>query len=144
MSLTTEAFGLSDVGKKREHNEDAMLIEPDLGLYIVADGMGGHAAGEIASARAIAAAKEYVSANQKILRNLAGDPSPSRRAAASALIEAAVQRACSDIYRAANADPSKRGMGTTFACLAVADSRAVIGHVGDSRIYLVRTGQCHR
>ena len=144
MPLTTEAFGLSDVGKKRQHNEDAMLIEPDLGLYIVADGMGGHAAGEIASARAIAAAREHISANQKILRDLGDDPSPSRRAAAAALIEAAVQRACSDIYRAANADPSKRGMGTTFACLAVPDSRAVIGHVGDSRIYLVRNGQCHR
>jgi serine/threonine protein phosphatase PrpC len=144
LPLTIQAFGLSDVGKKRQHNEDAMLIEPDLGLYIVADGMGGHAAGEVASARAIKVAKEHVLANRQVLKDLAADPTPSHRAAASALVEEAVQQACADIYRAANADGSKRGMGTTFACLLLADSRGVIGHVGDSRVYLLRKGQCHR
>ena len=144
MPLTTEASGLSDVGKKRQHNEDAMLIEPALGLYIVADGMGGHAAGEVASAWAIRIAKEHLSAHHKVLADLADNPTPARRAAASALVEAAIQRACSEIYRSASADASKRGMGTTFACLVAAGNRGVIGHVGDSRVYLVRDGQCHR
>jgi serine/threonine protein phosphatase PrpC len=144
LPLTTEAFGLSDVGKKRQHNEDAMLIEPALGLYVVADGMGGHAAGEVASARAIEVAREHLHAHRRAIADLAEDPTPSRRAAATAVVEAAVQRACADIYRTATADPSKRGMGTTFACLIVADGRGVIGHVGDSRVYLVRNGQCHR
>ena len=144
MPLTTEASGLSDVGKKRQHNEDAMLIEPALGLYIVADGMGGHAAGEVASAWAIRIAKEHISAHHKVLADLADNPTPARRAAASALVEAAIQRACSEIYRSASADASKRGMGTTFACLVAAGNRGVIGHVGDSRVYLVRDGQCHR
>ena len=144
MPLTTEASGLSDVGKKRQHNEDAMLIEPALGLYIVADGMGGHAAGEVASAWAIRIAKEHISAHHKVFADLADNPTPARRAAASALVEAAIQRACSEIYRSASADASKRGMGTTFACLVAAGNRGVIGHVGDSRVYLVRDGQCHR
>jgi serine/threonine protein phosphatase PrpC len=144
LPLTTEAFGLSDVGKKRHHNEDAMLIEASLGLYIVADGMGGHAAGEVASARAIKVAQDYFLAHRQIIEELAEDPTPPRRAAASALVESAIQRACADIYRTANVDASKRGMGTTFACLVVADSKGVIGHVGDSRIYLVRNNQCHR
>ena len=144
MPLTTEASGLSDVGKKRPHNEDAMLIEPALGLYVVADGMGGHAAGEVASAWAIKIVREHISSHQKVLADLAENPTPVRRAAASALVEAAVQRACSELYRAASADPSKRGMGTTFSCLVAAGNRGVIGHVGDSRIYLVRDGQCHR
>ncbi len=144
MPLTTEAFGLSDVGKKRQQNEDAMLIEPGLGLYIVADGMGGHAAGEVASARAIKVARDHVLAHRQVIQDLAEDPTPPHRGAASALLEAAIQRACADIYRAANADASKRGMGTTFACLVVANSKGVIGHVGDSRVYLVRSGQCHR
>src|SRR5215831_20025461 len=91
LPLTTEASGLSDVGKKRQHNEDAMLIEPALGLYIVADGMGGHAAGEVASAWAIRIAKEHISAHHKVLADLADNPSPARRAAASALVEAAIQ-----------------------------------------------------
>ena len=144
MPLTTEASGLSDVGKKRQHNEDAMLIEPALGLYIVADGMGGHAAGEVASDWAIKIVREHISSHQKVLADLADNPTPARRAAASALVEAAIQRACSEIYRAASADASKRGMGTTFACFVAAGNRGVIGHVGDSRVYLVRDGQCHR
>ncbi len=144
MPLTTAAFGLTDVGKKRQHNEDAMLVDSDLGLYVVADGMGGHLAGEVASARATQVVQEHILANRQLLEDLAADPSQAHRAAAASLLEVAVQRACADIYRTAAADVSKRGMGTTFACLVVADSKGIIGHVGDSRVYLVRHGQCHR
>ncbi len=144
MSLTTEAFGLTDVGRKRQHNEDAMLIDNGLGLYIVADGMGGHAAGEVASSRATEVVKQHILANRQIMKDLAKDPSQANRAAAAALVEVAVQRACADIYRMATQDPSKRGMGTTFVCLVVGGNKAVIGHVGDSRVYLVRNRQCHR
>jgi serine/threonine protein phosphatase PrpC len=144
LTLTTEAFGLSDVGKKRPHNEDAMLVDPGLGLYIVADGMGGHAAGEVASEHAAKVVKEHILANREVLEGLAGDPTQAHRAVAASLVEIAIQRACADLYRMANADASKRGMGTTFACLLVADSKGVIGHVGDSRVYLIRDHQCHR
>lgn len=142
--LSSEAFGLSDVGRKRQHNEDAMLVDPALGLYIVADGMGGHAAGEVASARSVEVVKQHIQANKNILKDLGKDPTQANRAAAAALVEVAVQRACADIYRQATSDATKRGMGTTFVCLVVAGNRGVIGHVGDSRIYLVRGGQCHR
>ena len=144
MALSTQAFGLTDVGRKRQHNEDAMLVDSQLGLYIVADGMGGHAAGEVASAKAAEVVKQVVLANQGVLRELGRDPSQHNRSQAAALIESAVQRACAEIYRLASQDPSKRGMGTTFVCLAVAGNKGVIGHVGDSRVYLVRQGQCHR
>ncbi|MFL5320299.1 MAG: Stp1/IreP family PP2C-type Ser/Thr phosphatase [Myxococcaceae bacterium] len=144
MSLTTEAFGLTDVGRKRQHNEDAMLVDPGLGLYIVADGMGGHAAGEVASARSAEVVKQHVLQNKQVLKDLARDPSQANRAAAAALVEVAVQRACADIYKMAAADSSKRGMGTTFVCLAIGGNKGVIGHVGDSRVYLVRHGQTHR
>ncbi|MBN1207979.1 MAG: Stp1/IreP family PP2C-type Ser/Thr phosphatase [Myxococcaceae bacterium] len=144
MALTTEAFGLTDVGRKRQHNEDSMLVDPQLGLYIVADGMGGHAAGEVASARATEAVKQHITANKHLLKDLASNPSQDSRAAAAALVEVAIQRACADIYRMAMSDASKRGMGTTFVCLALSGNKGVIGHVGDSRVYLVRHGQCHR
>ena len=55
-----------------------------------------------------------------------------------------MQRACADIYRTATTDSTKRGMGTTFVCLAVSGSKGVVGHVGDSRVYLIRNGQAHR
>ena len=144
MALTTEAFGLTDVGRKRQHNEDAMLVEPQLGLYIVADGMGGHAAGEVASARATEVVKQHIGANKHLLKDLATNPTQDSRAAAAALIEVAIQRACADIYKMAMTDAAKRGMGTTFVCLAISGNKGVIGHVGDSRVYLVRHGQCHR
>lgn len=144
MSLITEAFGGTDVGRKRQHNEDAMLVDPALGLYIVADGMGGHAAGEVASNRSVEVVKQHILANKSILKDLAKEPTQTNRAAASSLVEVAVQRACADIYRMASSDNTKRGMGTTFVCLVVSGNRGVIGHVGDSRVYLVRNGQCHR
>jgi serine/threonine protein phosphatase PrpC len=144
VALTTEAFGLTDVGRKRQHNEDAMLVDSPLGLYVVADGMGGHAAGEVASARATEVVKQHITANRHLLKDLGNNPTADSRSAAAALVEVAVQRACADIYRMAMQDASKRGMGTTFVCLAVGGNKGVIGHVGDSRVYLVRHGQCHR
>jgi serine/threonine protein phosphatase PrpC len=144
LPLSTEAFGVTDVGKKRQHNEDAMLVEPSLGLFIVADGMGGHAAGEVASARATEVVKQHIGANKAILLKLANDPSQEARQEGAALFEQAVQRACADIYRMAVADSTKRGMGTTFVGMVVSGSKGVIAHVGDSRVYLVRNGQTHR
>jgi len=144
LPLIVEAFGLSDVGKKRTRNEDALLVDSELGLYVVADGMGGHAAGEFASARSTEVLKKHIRANRRVLRSFAKDPSPPHRYAALSLVEQAIQRACSEIYRIASKDPSKRGMGTTCVCLVLAGSRAIIGNVGDSRVYLVRKGLCHR
>jgi PPM family protein phosphatase len=142
--ISTEAFGKTDVGRKRQHNEDAMLIDAPAGLYMVADGMGGHAAGEVASARVVEVVRQHLVAHKSVLKNLAKDGNQSSHAAAANLVEAAIQRACADIYRMATTDSTKRGMGTTFVCLAVSGNKGVVGHVGDSRVYLVRNGQCHR
>lgn len=139
-----EAYGLTDVGRKRQHNEDSMLVDPSLGLYIVADGMGGHAAGEVASAKATEVVKQQISANRQVLKDLAQNATQQNRSNAAALVELAVQRACAEIYKQAVADPTKRGMGTTLVTLVLSGNKGVIGHVGDSRVYLVRNGQCHR
>ena len=124
MALTTEAFGLTDVGRKRQHNEDAMLVDPALGLYIVADGMGGHAAGEVASARATEVVKQHIHTNKHHPQgSRPRTPARTNRAAAASLVEVAMQRACADIYRIAAADATKRGMGTTFVCLVIAGNQ---------------------
>lgn len=142
--MNVASFGLSDVGRKRQHNEDAFLVDDALGLYIVCDGMGGHAAGEVAAARTIEVVREYISANQSILAALAADPTPRHRAAAVALVEAAVQNACSVVFDLAQSEADKRGMGTTCVVLLMVGEKAIIGHVGDSRIYLLRNGEQHQ
>lgn len=134
---------LSDVGRQRQHNEDACLVDDTLGLYVVCDGMGGHAAGEIAAGNAIEAIRAEVTARQRVLAALAAEPTPANRLAVADLVEAAIQRASAEIYGLAENDPARHGMGTTVVVLAIAGGKGVIGHVGDSRVYLVRAGQAH-
>ena len=144
MPMKVQAFGHTDIGRKRQGNEDAYLVDHEHGVYIVADGMGGHSAGEVASARAIEVVQKHVSEHLGVLSKLEGDASNENRLAAQSLVEEAVQAACADIFRMAQSDSGKRGMGTTFVCLVVAGDKAIVGHVGDSRIYLLRQGQAHR
>jgi serine/threonine protein phosphatase PrpC len=142
--MQVRAYGLTDLGRKRQGNEDAFIIDDPHGLYVVCDGMGGHNAGEVASARAIEVVRDFVQERHHVLRQFADAPSAQSALAAQALVEEAVQAACTEIYRMAQADPNKRGMGTTFVGLFIAGDKAIIGHVGDSRIYQLRQGQSHR
>src|SRR5690606_22056075 len=142
--MNVAAYALTDVGRRRTENEDGFLVDEEVGLFAVCDGMGGHAAGEIASSLALEILRKEVRSNTRILRALAADATGAHRAAAVELMERAVQRACREIYRLAQSDPSKRGMGTTCAALLIAGGKGVIAHVGDSRIYLLRHGQLHR
>jgi len=144
VALTAEAYGLTDVGRKRQHNEDAFAVDSELGLFVVADGMGGHAAGEVASERAVEVVREQLAAGRQVLEDLGRANNSEARSAAAALVETAIQRACAEVYRLAASDTTKRGMGTTFVCLVMAGTKGIVGHVGDSRVYLVRGGQAHR
>lgn len=130
--MKARSSGLSDIGKVRETNEDQFLVDDELGVYAVADGMGGHAAGEIASELAIRSLSDSA-------RATAGGPGgaeEARRRIESAVV-AANLKICDSI--AGHAD--RRGMGTTMVVLLVLGERAVIGHVGDSRAYLLRDGR---
>ncbi len=144
MPMQVRAYGLTDLGRKRQGNEDAFIIDDTHGLYVVCDGMGGHNAGEVASARAIEVVGQFVQEHFATVRQLAEAPTTQNWLAVQALVEEAVQAACAEIYRMAQADPNKRGMGTTFVGLFIAGDKAVIGHVGDSRIYQLRQGKAHR
>ncbi len=105
--------------------------------------MGGHNAGDVASQRAVEVVRAHLAARPEALQAFAEDPSPARGAAAAHLVEEAIQAACADIHRLAAGDPKLTGMGTTFVCLVVAGERAVVAHVGDSRLYLFRSGAVH-
>jgi serine/threonine protein phosphatase PrpC len=115
--------GVTDAGRKRRRNEDAFVVDPP--LFVVADGMGGAQAGEVASRLAAAAFREYHDADE-----LAGDER----------VRAIIQEANRRIYERAQVDTNASGMGTTVTAAIVEGGRVAIGHVGDSRAYRIRAG----
>ncbi len=136
------AAATTDVGKVREHNEDAHLIDTENEVFIVADGMGGHAAGEVASQSAVKHVHETwtgVSLQRRIEAYAARGDAKARRELLKAVREGVVT-AHLDILHQAEDDESKRGMGTTFTGFIVCGGEAVFAHAGDSRAYLIRDG----
>jgi serine/threonine protein phosphatase PrpC len=136
-------YAATDVGKVREHNEDNFLVDKKVGLFIVADGMGGHAAGEVASAIAVRAVHEEIKREKELLDDYASGATGASKVTTKdivALVEHAVQRACSKIHEEARNDTAKRGMGTTLSAIIIVGHQGFIAHVGDSRIYLSRGG----
>ncbi len=127
--LEISCSGLSNTGMVREANEDSLAVLEDLGLFLVADGMGGHKAGKEASSLSV---ERFV----ETLRVLDGvGTSPAER------LRAATSHANNSIFETAQSDESLRGMGTTVVALLFAEGRAALAHVGDSRAYLVRGGR---
>lgn len=131
-------------GLERPFNEDNYLVDKKLRLFIVADGMGGHAAGEVASAICVRKTHESLCENRDIIESFVAAPGHVEREEVLHVLEHAVQVACSAIYERGQKEPEKRGMGTTCSVLLLAGERGFIAHVGDSRIYLIRNGQVHQ
>jgi serine/threonine protein phosphatase PrpC len=142
--LELKFFAATDVGRQREHNEDNYLVDPKLHLFVVADGMGGHAAGEVASQISVHEVSRVVRENEDLIARYASAPAMEGRQELVVMMEHAVQTACASIYARAQAEPEKRGMGTTTTALLIAGERGFIAHVGDSRVYLLRQGQVHQ
>ena len=126
-----ESASITDRGLHRPNNEDALLDDIGIALFAVADGMGGHAAGEVASRIAVDAVAREAAAGRKPRAN-AADP-----------LVRAFTLANREIRRKGRAEPEKRGMGTTLSVLSgnTGSSRGVIVHVGDSRVYRARSGR---
>lgn len=132
--------GLTDVGRKRPHNEDSYFHNDKLGLYVVADGMGGHAAGEVASAEAVDQIHGVVRRGFSSVETLNKDDSRTQRAIVRRLLESSVQAATYMVFGMAQVEPDRKGMGTTISSLLVTDKLAYIAQVGDSRVYMIRDG----
>jgi len=132
-------WAATDVGRKRSHNEDNFLIDKNLNLFIVADGMGGHASGEVASAIAVHTIRDVVAAERDLFARIA-DYDGAAQMELCTLLEYAVHSASARIYHKAQQEPEKRGMGTTVVALLLIGQRGFIAYVGDSRIYLSRNG----
>lgn len=132
-------WAATDVGRKREHNEDTFLVDTKLSLFVVADGMGGHASGEVASHVAVHELRRVVEEDRPTLEAFAQGKATTQDV--MTVLEEAVQAACQVVFRRGQQEPDKRGMGTTTSVLLVVGDRGFIAHVGDSRIYMLRQGQ---
>lgn len=130
-----EFHSLSDPGRVRNNNEDAVACEPGLGLALLADGMGGYNAGEIASAMAIATLRT------ELTGWMAREAQPAPLATATQALQHATTQANTAILHAAQNNPHYEGMGTTLVLGLFQATRALIGHIGDSRCYRWRDGQ---
>ena len=150
MALVRRGYGCTDVGRRRAINEDAFLVDDALGLYVVADGMGGHSSGEVASHAAIETLHNMVRRECNALTAVEDLPKglelpgvsrrPVTMRRALRVLESAVQHATYMVFGLAENDPERRGMGTTLSVLFLRGDFALTAQVGDSRVYRVREG----
>jgi serine/threonine protein phosphatase PrpC/CRP-like cAMP-binding protein len=141
----TTAFAQTSVGRVRDHNEDSFLVDEELSLFAVADGMGGHAAGEVASRMTLETFRRVVLDNRARIEASRMDPgSREARRDVLQLLEESAHAACTAVHEEGQKDEAKRGMGTTLCALLVVGSHGFIAHVGDSRIYLIRGDKTHQ
>lgn len=126
--------GLTDPGRVRPENEDCIVTQSELGLAVLADGMGGHQAGEVASRMAVDVISNYFAESQKRVASSRKTVDKTRA------IAEAIQQANAAIYQAAQSRPEYKGMGSTVVVTMFAGDRLCVGHVGDSRLYRFRNG----
>jgi len=134
LSEKLEIANLSDAGKRRQHNEDSTLSDAKLGLVVLADGMGGYKAGEVARAIAVTAVHSRIKTGLQDPPNY-GNRAPSPQCE---LIKQAIIHSNSEIYKAALKEQQCQGMGTTIIAVLFHNNTVTIGHVGDSRVYCMR------
>lgn len=141
-SIKLSAFGMTDVGKQREHNEDSFVVVPDESVFVVADGMGGHQAGDVASRMATTIIADFFQSTagedstwpSNFDRNLSDEENR---------LVTAVNLANRRIFEQSRQNQNLQGMGTTvvLALFSTVKKKAYIGHVGDSRAYRIRGGK---
>jgi serine/threonine protein phosphatase PrpC len=139
MALQLLVEGRTDKGLVRPNNEDNFYLNESTGLLVVADGMGGHASGEVASKMAVDVIRDYFKNVQEGQAPIVGQYREDCSEITNQ-IGSAIRLANMAIYEAAKSDPKLKGMGTTIAAVLHNGNRLSIAHVGDSRIYLVRAG----
>lgn len=140
-TVQLHAAMLTDVGVVRDHNEDFAHIDPSQRFFIVADGMGGHAAGEVASEMAVDSVRQALEQISENIDEFAQAPDEDRRKQLIEILEDAVRSAHEAVYERGTRETDKHGMGTTLDVVLVAGPEAFVAHVGDSRTYLIREGR---
>jgi serine/threonine protein phosphatase PrpC len=140
MEISIQAHGNTHIGRVRSTNQDSYLCDTKRQLYIVADGMGGHAGGEVASSLAVTNIRTYLDAH--LPKSQA--PGDQNHSVARTIIADAINHASTKIYERALEEPSLKGMGTTATVVRFIGRSLICGHVGDSRLYLIRCGYIYQ
>jgi PPM family protein phosphatase len=135
LSTCIEIVGVTDTGSVRQYNEDNILYDPDDGVMVLADGMGGHRAGEVASRMAAEIIIERLRTSVPEFGSSGDQHSPQLA------VKQSINHANGAVFEAARANPAYYGMGTTLVLAVFYDNRVTLGHVGDSRIYRLRSGR---
>ncbi len=141
--MRAHSFGATDVGRRRNINEDSFFIDDEMRFYAVADGVGGHSKGEVASVETIEQLRMWVYGARAQLESLAAESeagSSDARWEIRRLLESGVQSACYMVFGMAELDPDKKGMSTTCSAMLIRGRFAYAAHVGDSRLYRIRSG----
>ncbi len=139
--VVIESSGITDVGKKRKNNEDSYLVDDDLRIYVVADGMGGHKAGEVASQIVVKYIREYMESFKDgiyvkevtYIDNTLSDKAHN--------LTKVISLANHEVYKLSNSDESYSGMGSTVSAAYLTDNHLIAINVGDSPIYMIREGE---
>jgi protein phosphatase len=136
-----ESAGISDIGKRRKQNEDSLFLDDRMGLYVVADGMGGHNAGEVASKLVVETIRDYIRQGQSDgpVEELVGIGANLSKEAR--LLLAGIQLSNRIVHQTALSNEAYRGMGSTVSAVYFTEKTFIVANVGDSLIYLIRDGE---
>jgi serine/threonine protein phosphatase PrpC len=141
VTVNLHARGNTHVGRVRSSNQDSYLCDTKRQLFVVADGMGGHAGGEIASSLAVLNVRNHLDNSLSSLSTSDEDVIDSR---ITSCLSSAINFACEKIYERGLEEPMLKGMGTTLTVVKIHNDSAYCGHVGDSRMYLIRCGYLYQ
>ena len=136
-----ESAGISDIGRRREQNEDSLFFDDGLGLYVVADGMGGHNAGEVASKLVVETIRDYIQQNHTgspVEEQVNVDVDLSEEARQ---LLAGIHLSNRIVHETASSNEAYKGMGSTVSAVYFTEKSFIVAHVGDSLIYLIRDGE---
>lgn len=139
--VTIESAGISDIGRRREQNEDSLFFDDGLGLYVVADGMGGHKAGEVASKLVAETIRDYIKQNHsdaQVEEQVNVDANLSKEARR---LLAGIHLSNRIVHETALSNEAYRGMGSTVSAVYFTEKTFIVANVGDSLIYLIRDGE---
>jgi len=138
MMVTIESAGITDIGRRRDQNEDSLFFDDAMGLYVVADGMGGHKAGEVASRLVVETIRDYIKQNQsdgQVKDLMKVDPSLSKEARQ---LLAGINLSNRIVHQTALSNEDYKGMGSTVSAIYFTNKTFIVANVGDSLIYLIR------
>jgi protein phosphatase len=138
--IVIESAGITDRGKKRQGNEDSLYLEDSLGLYVVADGMGGHLAGEVASRLVVDTMGDYIKNGHESAVNINPVNGDEMLSPEANRLLSSIHLSNKVVHEAARSNSSYRGMGSTMAAVYFTEGTLIAANVGDSPIYLIRDG----